>query len=106
MKKILMLLLVCTLVFSLTFTMTSCDLLKGLFGDTPEEPEQPDNGDNGDKPGTGEGEGVGSDDTNIFDGFTNGGGSIDLPIIDVGSTDMTQPEEGVEEGTEETPDAE
>ena len=107
MKKILMLLLVCTLVFSLTFTMTSCKLLDGLFGDTQEEPEQPDNGGNGDKPGTGD-EGVESEDTNIFDGGNNGGGSIDLPIIDVNSTDMTQPEggEGAEEGTEETPDAE
>lgn len=104
MKKILMLLLVCTLVFSLTFTMTSCKFFGQEEPDTntPDEPDTPPSTDDG----------VNSDDTNIFEGGNNGGGSIDLPIIDVNSNDMTQPEEGegteegTEEGTVETPDAE
>ena len=104
MKKILMLLLVCTIVFSLTLTMTSCDLINSLFGGE----EQPGGGD--DTPGgeTPDQPGVGSDDANIFDNNANGGNGIQLPIIDVNSTDMTQPEggENVEEGTEEAPDAE
>jgi hypothetical protein len=104
MKKILMLLLVCTLVFSLTFTMTSCDLLKSIFGGE----EQPDNG--GETPGgdTPDQPGVDSEDSNIFDGNVNGGNGIKLPIIDVDSTDTTLPEEGegTEEGTEKAPDAE
>ena len=108
MKKILMLLLVCTLVFSLTLTMTSCN----IFNNGKDEP---DNGDEtpGGNDTPGDDTGVDSDDTNIFDGINNAGnGGISLPIIDVNSTDMTQPEggegteEGAEEGTEETPDAE
>ena len=107
MKKILMLLLVCTLVFSLTLTMTSCHIFNGQ--------DTPDNGDNtpGGNDTPDDDTGVDSDDTNIFDGINNAGnGGISLPIIDVNSTDMTQPEggegteEGAEEGTEETPDAE
>ena len=101
MKKILMLLLVCTLVFSLTFTMTSCKLLDKFFGD-----ETTDETPGGDTPGGDENPGdntpgIGSD---MFDG-SNGNPGIELPIIDVNSTDMTVPPEGSEtEG--ETPDAE
>ena len=103
MKKILMLLLVCTLVFSLTLTMTSCDLFNKWFGDdtpggdeTPGGEDTPGGDNNGDVT-----PGVGSD---MFDG-SNGNHGIELPIIDVNSTDMTVPPEGSEtEG--ETSDAE
>ena len=73
MKKILMLLLVCTLVFSLTFTMTSCKLLDKFFGD-----ETTDETPGGDTPGGDENPGdntpgIGSD---MFDG-SNGNPGID-----------------------------
>ena len=103
MKKILMLLLVCTLVFSLTLTMTSCDLLNKWFGDETPSGDGTIGGDEtpgDDTPGNENG-GVGSD---MFDG-SNGNNGIELPIIGVNSTDMTIPPEGSEtEG--ETPDAE
>lgn len=98
MKKILVLLLVCTMIFSLTLTMTSCDLFKNIFGDNQtDEPDTPDTPDDTDTPG------IGSDDADIFEGVTNGGEGIELPITNVNSQDMTQQPE---EGTEETPDAE
>ena len=103
MKKILMLLLACTLVFSLTLAMTSCDVINGLLGndDTTETPDD-NNNDN-----TGDNGGVDSDDTNIFGGANMGSnGTIELPIVDVNSTDTTLPSEGTEEGGEQTPDAE
>jgi hypothetical protein len=104
MKKILMLLLACTLVFSLTLAMTSCDVVNRLFGDdttteTPDDNNNDNTGDNG---------GVDSDDTNILGGANMGSnGTIELPIVDVNSTDTTLPPEGAEEGGEQTtPDAE
>ena len=106
MKKVLMLLLACTLVFSIAFTMTSCDFINGLFGNDTPSGDQP-GGDQpgGDQPG---GEQPGGDDTDdnqggsIFEGaFDGGNGGIDLPIVDVNSQDMTIPPEGSEtEGTE------
>ena len=102
MKKILMLLLVCTMIFSLTLTMTSCDFFKNIFGGE-EQPDEPDTPDDPNNPG------IDSGDPDIIDGITNvGNGGIELPITNVNSQDMTQPEvdEGAEEGTEETPDAE
>lgn len=102
MKKILMLLLACALVFSLTLTMTSCGIFENLFGsDTPDEPDTPDTPDTPVTPPDG---GINSE---FIDGIINGtGNGIDLPIVDVNSQDMTQPPEGSEEGTEETPEAE
>ena len=111
MKKILMLLLVCTLVFSITFTMTSCDLINSLFGnDTPNGDEPGGDQPGGDQPGGDQpggdtpGEGDNTGNGSIFDGVTNNGtGGIELPIVDVNSTDMTIPPEGSEtEGSEET----
>ena len=100
MKKILMLLLVCTLVFSLTLTMTSCDFFNNLFGSDDPQPDGG-NGDGDDKPG------IDSDDsTNIFGGENLGDGGIELPITDVNSQDMTIPPEGTEGGEETAPDAE
>ena len=98
MKKILMLLLVCTLVFSLAFTMTSCN----IFGnDDPTEQPDDENKDDENKPG------VDSDeDANIFGGENVGNDGIELPIIDVNSTDMTIPPEGSEGLDGTTPDAE
>ena len=54
MKKILMLLLVCTMIFSLTLTMTSCDFFKNIFGgeEQPDEPDTPDDPNNPQYPGT------------------------------------------------------
>jgi hypothetical protein len=102
MKKILMLLLVCALVFSLTLTMTSCGIFENLFGsDTPDTPDTPGPGPD---PDPNPDDGINSE---IIDGIINGtGNGIDLPIVDVNSQDMTQPPEGSEEGTEETPEAE
>ena len=101
MKKILMLLLACALVFSLTLTMTSCGIFENLFGSyTPDEPDTPDTPDPDPTPD-------GGINSEIIDGIINGtGNGIDLPIVDVNSQDMTQPPEGSEEGTEETPEAE
>jgi hypothetical protein len=81
--------------------MTSCKLLDNLFGEeTPDPTPGGDDTPGDDTPGGDQG-GVGSD---IFDG-SNGNNGIELPIIDVNSTDMTIPPEGSEiEG--ETPDAE
>ena len=104
MKKILMLLLACTLVFSLTLTMTSCVVINVLLGNDDTTTETPDdnNNDNSDNNG-----GVDSDDTNILGGANMGSnGTIELPIVDVNSTDTTLPSEGTEEGGEQTPDAE
>ena len=130
MKKILMLLLVCTLVFSITFTMTSCDMLGNLFGDeTPETPDDENPGEDNpgednpgednpgednpgeDNPGEdnpGE-EKPGEDDKDenngIFGGGTNGGDGIELPIVDVNSENMIVPPaegEGETDGSENT----
>ena len=101
MNKILMLLLACTLVFSLVFAMTSCHLFN------PDEPGNTDTpGDNTDDDGNDDG--VDSDDTNFFDGSINvGSDGIYGPITDVNSTDMTQPPEGgetTEDGAEANPE--
>ena len=104
MKKILMLLLACTLVFSLTLAMTSCDVVNRLLGNDDTTTETPDDNNNDN---TGDNGGVDSDDTNILGGANMGSnGTIELPIVDVNSTDTRVPE-GTEEGGEQTtPDAE
>ena len=101
MKKLLTLALVLMLVFSLAFTMSSCDFLNNLFGgDDPVE--DPDDNDQGDKPGDQPDGDTPSGD--IVDGVIGGGDGIELPIVDVNSQDMTIPPEGTEDT--ETPDAE
>ena len=110
MKKILMLLLVCTLVFSITFTMTSCDLINGLLGnDDPstDDPTTDDPGENNpgdDQPGN-DTPGNGEVNDIIGGGGTNNG-VIELPIVDVNSEDMTIPPEGSETEGGENTDAE
>lgn len=80
MKKILALLLVLSIVLS----FAACDLFPGK-----DPGGNPGGGEN--KPGTDSG--IDSDDsTDIFDAENNGNGGINLPIIDVNSEDMRQPE--------------
>ena len=105
MKKILMMLLVCTLALSLVFSFSSCD----LFGGPDEQPGENETPTPDDETPGDETPDDGDDDLGIFDGSVNGGGGIELPTVGVNSKDMTQPESGENtdgENTEAAPEGE
>lgn len=81
MKKILALLLV----LSIVLAFAACDLLPG---------KNPGENPGGDENKPGADTGIDSEgSTDIFDTENNGNGGINLPIIDVNSEDMRQPED-------------
>ena len=93
MKKLLILLLACMLVFSMMFSLIACG------GDENDDTDDTDNtGDNTDTPGDDD---VNSDDTDVNYDPTTGGEGIELPIIPVPSTPNTPTEGETEEGAEQ-----
>ena len=104
MKKLLVLLLACVLIFSVTLTLSSCDTISALMGGSNSNGGS--NNNNGGSDGGNTDDTVGGDTTdgdNNFeysDGTTgNDGGSIGLPMFPAPDSPIEDPE--AEEGSSE-----